>query len=140
VVCGDTGVGHLATAYGTPSVLLFGPTPPAEWGPPPSRRQHAVLWHGTGPTDSREDRPNPALLAVSVAEVLDAATAMLDATRPADGVFTTQPRTEHEVRLVGQRFRSGSGSGRTEEEPAMSVVESGVDHPFCSRSSCPCWT
>ena len=33
VVCGDTGVAHLATAYRTPSVLLFGPTPPAEWGP-----------------------------------------------------------------------------------------------------------
>jgi ADP-heptose:LPS heptosyltransferase len=90
VVCGDTGVGHLATAYGTPSVLLFGPTPPAEWGPPPARRQHAMLWHGTGPTDSREDRPSPALLAISVAEVLDAATAMLArpaaaTTRPTDG-------------------------------------------------------
>jgi predicted dinucleotide-binding enzyme len=29
VVCGDTGPGHLATAFGTPSVLLFGPTPPS---------------------------------------------------------------------------------------------------------------
>jgi len=109
VVCGDTGVGHLATAYGTPSVLLFGPTPPTGWGPPPSRRQHAVLWHGTGPTDSRDDRPSPALLAVPVAEVLDAATALLDAapqpfadaTRPAGRVFTPQPRTKHEVRQVG---------------------------------------
>ncbi len=33
LVCGDTGVGHIATATGTPSVLLFGPTPPAQWGP-----------------------------------------------------------------------------------------------------------
>ena len=46
VVCGDTGVAHLATAYGTRSVLLFGPMPPARWGPPPDRLRHTVLWHG----------------------------------------------------------------------------------------------
>lgn len=46
VVSGDTGVGHLATGYGTPSVLLFGPTPPQQWGPPPDRPQHRVLWRG----------------------------------------------------------------------------------------------
>jgi len=33
VVCGDTGVAHLATAMGTPSVVLFGPSSPQEWGP-----------------------------------------------------------------------------------------------------------
>ncbi len=46
VVCGDTGVAHLATAYRRPSVVLFGPTPPATWGPP-ERPYHRVLWHGT---------------------------------------------------------------------------------------------
>ncbi len=46
VVSNDTGVGHLATAYGTPSVLLFGPTPPARWGPPAARRRHVALWAG----------------------------------------------------------------------------------------------
>jgi ADP-heptose:LPS heptosyltransferase len=46
VVCGDTGVAHLATAYGTPSVVLFGPVSPALWGPPPDRSQHVALWHG----------------------------------------------------------------------------------------------
>ena len=46
VVCGDTGVAHLATAYGTRSVVLFGPMPPRRWGPPPGRGQHTVLWRG----------------------------------------------------------------------------------------------
>jgi ADP-heptose:LPS heptosyltransferase len=45
VVSGDTGVAHLATAYETPSVVLFGPEPPARWGPHDSER-HMVLWHG----------------------------------------------------------------------------------------------
>jgi ADP-heptose:LPS heptosyltransferase len=45
IVCNDTGVAHLATALGTPSVVLFGPTSPAHWGPPPVAR-HRVLWAG----------------------------------------------------------------------------------------------
>ncbi|HEX8101843.1 MAG TPA: glycosyltransferase family 9 protein, partial [Solirubrobacteraceae bacterium] len=39
---GDTGFSHLATAVGTPSVTLFGPVPPQEWGPPPLRRHVAL--------------------------------------------------------------------------------------------------
>ena len=35
VVSGDTGTAHLAYAYRTPSVTLFGPAPASEWGPPP---------------------------------------------------------------------------------------------------------
>ncbi|MFN2460871.1 MAG: glycosyltransferase family 9 protein [Candidatus Velthaea sp.] len=46
VVCGDTGVAHLATAFRTPSVVLFGPIPPAWWGPPRERTYHRVLWAG----------------------------------------------------------------------------------------------
>jgi ADP-heptose:LPS heptosyltransferase len=46
VLCGDTGVAHMATAFGIPSVVLFGPTPPAEWGPPVNRGRHRVLWSG----------------------------------------------------------------------------------------------
>jgi ADP-heptose:LPS heptosyltransferase len=46
VVCGDTGVAHLATAYGTPSVVLFGPMTPARWGPPAGRARHVALWRG----------------------------------------------------------------------------------------------
>jgi ADP-heptose:LPS heptosyltransferase len=33
LISGDTGVGHLATALGTPSVLLFGASDPGTWGP-----------------------------------------------------------------------------------------------------------
>ncbi|MFI6780422.1 glycosyltransferase family 9 protein [Micromonospora sp. NPDC050276] len=46
VVSGDTGVAHLATGYGTASVVLFGPVPPAHWGPPANRPRHRVLWAG----------------------------------------------------------------------------------------------
>jgi ADP-heptose:LPS heptosyltransferase len=70
VVCGDTGVGHLATAYGTPSVLLFGPTPPSEWGP--RGGPHTVLWTG-GRGDPHGDRSDPGLLRIPVAAVIDAA-------------------------------------------------------------------
>jgi ADP-heptose:LPS heptosyltransferase len=71
VASSDTGIAHLATALGTPSVVLFGPTPPALWGPPPDRREHRVLWHGsTG--DPLGDRPDPGLLRIGVDEVVRA--------------------------------------------------------------------
>jgi ADP-heptose:LPS heptosyltransferase len=70
VICGDTGVAHLATAYRTPSVVLFGPVSPALWGPP-SRARHQVLWSGrTG--DTFADRPDPGLLDIEVEDVLAA--------------------------------------------------------------------
>jgi len=71
VVCGDTGVAHLATAFGTPSVVLFGPTPPSEWGPPPDRVQHVALWAGRR-GDPHADRPHAGLLELTVDAVLDA--------------------------------------------------------------------
>lgn len=72
VVCGDTGVGHLATAYGTPSVLLFGPTPPRTWGPPAGARHHIALWAGsTG--DPHGGQPDSGLLRVWPERVLTAA-------------------------------------------------------------------
>ena len=69
VLCGDTGVAHLATALGTPSVVLFGPVSPAEWGPPP-RARHVTLWSGRR-GDPHALRPDPGLLQIGVAEVLD---------------------------------------------------------------------
>lgn len=71
VVCGDTGVAHLATALGTPSVVLFGPTPPSEWGPPPARPRHAVLWAGVR-GDPLASAPDAGLLALTPAQVLAA--------------------------------------------------------------------
>lgn len=76
VICGDTGVAHLAIAYDTPSVVLFGPTSPALWGPP-SRPQHVVLWHGTGRGDPFADTIDPALDRISVGEVLAQARQLL---------------------------------------------------------------
>lgn len=53
VVCADTGVAHLATALCRPSVVIFGASSPAEWGPPRDRPWHRVLWAGrTGPADA----------------------------------------------------------------------------------------
>lgn len=72
VVSGDTGVAHLATAYRTPSVVLFGPTPPQWWGPP-ADGPHTVLWHGSGAAgDPWGQRVDPALDRIQVDEVLSA--------------------------------------------------------------------
>lgn len=71
VVCGDTGVAHLATAMGTPSVVLFGPVPPSQWGPPPDNRRHVALWAGQF-GDPHGTEPDPGLLRITVDEVCTA--------------------------------------------------------------------
>ena len=75
VVSGDTGIAHLATAYRTPSVVLFGPVPPRRWGPPADRPYHRAIWHGTRVDrgDAAGPGVHPALLKIGVGEVLDAA-------------------------------------------------------------------
>jgi ADP-heptose:LPS heptosyltransferase len=80
LVCGDTGVAHLATALGTPSVLLFGPTPPTWWGPAIDHHLHTVVWHGTGPGDPHAVTVDPALAAIGVDEVVEAARELLEKT------------------------------------------------------------
>jgi ADP-heptose:LPS heptosyltransferase len=79
VVTGDTGTAHLASAFGTPSVVLFGPTPPAWWGPP-ADGPHVVLWHGESPGDPWAEQPDPALLRIHVDEVL----AAIDSVHPTE--------------------------------------------------------
>jgi ADP-heptose:LPS heptosyltransferase len=76
VVVGDTGPAHLATALGTPSVVLFGPVAPRLWGPPAHPR-HRVLWHPGGddsarPGDAHGERPDERLLRITVDEVVGA--------------------------------------------------------------------
>lgn len=76
VVTVDTGAAHLASAFGTRSVVLFGPAPVEEWGPPPGPHivlTDASLRRGEG---FAED-PDPALLAVAVEDVLAAAGKLL---------------------------------------------------------------
>jgi ADP-heptose:LPS heptosyltransferase len=73
VVSGDTGIAHLAAAFGTPSVTLYGPVGPEQWGPP-SDGPHAVLGDaGARRGDPFADDPDPALLAIGVGDVLRAA-------------------------------------------------------------------
>lgn len=71
VVCGDTGMAHLATAMRTPSVVLFGPIPPSAWGPPSDRMLHRALWAGRH-GDPHGSHPNQGLLEIEVEEVLSA--------------------------------------------------------------------
>lgn len=84
VLSGDTGPAHLATAHGTPSVVLCGPVDPAHWGPRIDRHLHQVLWHprpGDPVGDPHADDLDPRLARTTVPEVLDAARALL-AARP----------------------------------------------------------
>ncbi|GCD42108.1 glycosyltransferase family 9 protein [Streptomyces paromomycinus] len=76
VIVGDTGLAHLASALGTPSVVLFGPVAPRLWGPPEVPR-HQVLWHPghldrARPGDAHGDQPDRRLLRITAAEVLTA--------------------------------------------------------------------
>jgi ADP-heptose:LPS heptosyltransferase len=80
VICGDTGVAHLATAFATPSVVLFGPVSPEQWGPPPGGR-HVALWAGRS-GDPRASRPDPGLLEIGTEMVLDAAVNLVGVSVP----------------------------------------------------------
>lgn len=80
VLCGDTGIAHVATAFGTPSVLLFGPVAPAQWGPRIDVERHTVLWHprdGDPVGDPHAAEVDVRLRRIEVDEVLAAVEAQL---------------------------------------------------------------
>jgi ADP-heptose:LPS heptosyltransferase len=88
VVCGDTGVAHVATATATPSVVLFGPTSPEEWGPPP-HGHHLALWGGDH-GDPHAPMVDRGLLELSVGDVIEAIERLDDlraGSPPAAGMF-----------------------------------------------------
>lgn len=69
VIAGDTGVSHLATTFRRPAVTLFGPVPPAWWGPPPGTPRHRTIWTGRY-GENYAAVPDSGLLEISVAQVL----------------------------------------------------------------------
>jgi len=79
VLSGDTGVGHLATALARPSVVLFGPVSPAQWGPPPGPL-HRTLWAGRH-GDPHGRRPHVGLLEIHPEDVVRAAETIPQFTR-----------------------------------------------------------
>jgi ADP-heptose:LPS heptosyltransferase len=100
VASADTGIAHLATALGRPSVTLFGPTPPDFWGPPAGAR-HRVLWSGTT-GDPFASTPDPGLLRIASSQVV---TALRGLTFAEDGSH----------RRLGQRARGHDRPARTPE-------------------------
>jgi ADP-heptose:LPS heptosyltransferase len=76
VVCADTGIAHVASLFATPSVVLFGPVPPSEWGPPPDG-PHQVLWPTAGHRgDPHGDRLDPVLRRITADDVVGAVVAL----------------------------------------------------------------
>jgi ADP-heptose:LPS heptosyltransferase len=74
VVSGDTGIAHLAAAFGTPSVTVFGPVDADRWGPPPGGPHRALQAPMARRGDPFAADPDPALLVITVSDVLAATT------------------------------------------------------------------
>lgn len=81
-VSADTGVAHLATAVGTPSVVLFGPESPRRWGPPPSHPHHLVHEPGLPARHLAADPAEVAGLALDLVDAVTPATPVLRDTSP----------------------------------------------------------
>jgi hypothetical protein len=66
-VCGATGVADLITALGTPSVVLFGLVPRAEWAPQ-SHRPHGGALRTGQRGDPHAERAAPRVFEITLAE------------------------------------------------------------------------
>jgi ADP-heptose:LPS heptosyltransferase len=77
VVSGDTGPAHLAYAFQTPSVTLFGPVPASNWGPPTEGPHRTLSADGARRGEPFSTEPDPALLGVRTPDVLAAARSLL---------------------------------------------------------------
>lgn len=111
LISGDTGPAHLATALHVPSVVLFGATSPSQWGPPPDRPRHQVLWVG----DRRPAAvgPDPGLLAIGVDDVLAAAARAVGAATVAPPPVATPARAvAADPTLGGPVGGASAGVGR----------------------------
>ncbi|WP_375136594.1 glycosyltransferase family 9 protein [Streptomyces sp. MA5143a] len=140
VIVGDTGPAHLATALGTPSVVLFGPVAPRLWGPPTTPR-HRALWHPRGtpsprPGDAHGDLPDERLLRITTEEVVTATLDVLNAERGAaepDGRARERGCEAKERKGGARKPRDGAGvsEGRADEKgdrragPGHRVTEPG---------------
>jgi ADP-heptose:LPS heptosyltransferase len=74
----DTGASHLAAATGTPSVVLFGPSRPAEWAPLDRTLHHAIDALALGGASVAE---STALHHLPVAPVLNACIAAIEGSK-----------------------------------------------------------
>jgi len=92
LIAGDTGPAHLASALGTPSVVLFGPVSPELWGPPERGGRHRALWAPDDPElprpgDPHGAEPDPLLLRLTPDDVL----AAFDTLPPAEPAVLRSP-------------------------------------------------
>ena len=82
VVSNDTGVLHIACALHRPVVALYGPTSPAITGPLGDPARTVVIHHAaccpSVPCDKPDHPAHPGMAAISVEEVYDAATRLLN--------------------------------------------------------------
>ncbi len=70
VICTNTGISHIATAFKTPSITIFGPERPGRFGPPPDSKTNHSLWAGIL-GDTYGNTVHSGLLKITVEDVVN---------------------------------------------------------------------